>query len=98
MRAVLIPNYDDRAHFPISWHAAMVVLLTEERVHAFEHSFCYTAGLAQPDGRSDDQNVRRKNALTKLWPIVPLSFVGLHPRFNIVIYDANDLSLHIMLF
>jgi hypothetical protein len=81
--AVLVAGHDHAGDLAHRDHAAGVVGLGQERVAALEHAPGDRAGVAEPDGRPDDEDVAGQDALADLGPLVAVTHVRLDARRDV---------------
>src|ERR1700680_3430174 len=93
MCAVLVADHNCYGNLAVGWHTAARVGLAEKGVHPLEYGLGDTRWLAEPDRRTDDENVGFDDPLAQRRPCVAFALVGLYARFNIMIDGSHDLAL-----
>src|SRR5882724_9142888 len=92
MRAILVADYDDDPDLSVRRHAALVVGLSQKRVHPFHDAFGDARRLAEPDRRCHDENVGIDDTLTQRRPVVALTLIRSNASLDVVVDGAHDRS------
>jgi len=92
VRTVFVANDPRQRDLAEARHAATLVGLAEEGVHALQHALGDAGHLAEPNRGAEDQDVAVEDALADVGPGVPVPLVRCNAGLDVMIGDADRFS------